>query len=429
MVQGPQHPANKGGLATAQRAFEPDAKSGRERRSKPRSKRERGRLIGKLRAQAWAIIIGAMNEIRHMKNDPVGDAEGARLAALAADIRLWARELGFAALGIADADLGDAGEGLRRWLAAGCHGNMDYMARHVSGRARPAELVPGTSRVILARMDYWPQAAPPAEILADGALAYISRYALGRDYHKVLRGRLQKLAERIAQAVPAQCRVFTDSAPVLEVELAGRCGLGWRGKHTLLIGRETGSYFFLGEIFIDLPLPVDTGASGHCGRCAACLRACPTGAITAPWRLDARRCISYLTIEHPGPIPEALRAQIGNRIYGCDDCQLVCPWNRHARPGTEKEFAVRHGLDRASLHRLFAWSEADFLERMAGSAIRRIGHERWLRNIAVALGNAPTGPEVLAALYARADAPSPLVREHVQWALWRHEQARKELNQ
>ena len=298
---------------------------------------------------------------------------------------------------------------------------MHYMARHEAERLHPATLVPGARRVISVCMDYWPDAVSAAAALVDGSLAYVSRYAVGRDYHKVLRARLQRLAERIVEAAPAHCRVFTDSAPVLEVELAQRAGLGWRGKHTLLLRRDAGSFFFLGEIFIDLPLPVDAPVSGHCGTCDACIEVCPTGAIIAPYELDARRCISYLTIEHPGHISEPLRPLIGNRIYGCDDCQLACPWNRHARPSAEADFAVRHGLDQAPLTALFAWSEAEFLVRTAGSAIRRIGYERWSRNIAVALGNAPKTPEVLAALRARADDPSALVREHVRWALARQE--------
>ncbi|MDR1854086.1 MAG: tRNA epoxyqueuosine(34) reductase QueG [Azoarcus sp.] len=354
--------------------------------------------------------------------DPVSDAAtAASLAELAADIRRWAAELGFAALAIAPAETPPAAaDALRRWLAAGHHGDMHYMTRHVAERLQPATLVPGAQRVICGRRNYLPAAAPAAAVLANPALAYVSRYALGRDYHKVLRARLQKLVERIAARTPARCRVFTDSAPVLEVALAQRAGLGWRGKHTLLLGRDTGSYFFLGEIFIDLPLPLDAPAADHCGTCAACLAACPTAAIVAPHELDARRCISYLTIEHPGAIPEPLRPQIGNRIYGCDDCQLVCPWNRFARQTEIKDFAVRQGLDRAPLTTLFAWSEAEFLARTAGSAIRRIGFERWSRNIAVALGNAPKTPQVVAALRARVDDASLLVREHVQWALARH---------
>ncbi|MDR1423006.1 MAG: tRNA epoxyqueuosine(34) reductase QueG [Azoarcus sp.] len=362
-----------------------------------------------------------MSENDHLL-EPVRDATALpHLTALAADIRRWAAELGFSALTIAAADLPGAGERLRRWLAAGRHGDMHYMARHEAERSHPATLVPGARRVISVRMDYWPEAVCAAATLADGGLAYVSRYAVGRDYHKVLRARLQRLAERIGAAAPAHCRVFTDSAPVLEVELAQRAGLGWRGKHTLLLCRDAGSFFFLGEIFIDLPLPLDAPVAGHCGTCEACIEACPTGAIVAPYTLDARRCISYLTIEHPGHIPEPLRPLIGNRIYGCDDCQLVCPWNRHTRPSAEADFAVRHDLDRAPLTVLFAWSEATFLARTAGSAIRRIGYERWLRNIAVALGNAPKTPEVLTALRARADEPSALVREHVRWALARRQ--------
>ncbi len=337
-----------------------------------------------------------------------------------AQIRQWGREFGFNAIGVGGIDLTDAEPGLMAWVEAGFHGDMDYMARRGLKRARAAELVPGTVRVISARMDYWPAAADAGAALADPQRAYVSRYALGRDYHKVLRARLQKLAERIAAAVPHQYRVFTDSAPVLEVEHASRNGLGWRGKHTLLLDRSAGSWFFLGEIFTDLPLPVDERLEPHCGRCTACIDACPTGAIVAPYRVDARRCISYLTIELQGAIPEALRPQLGNRIYGCDDCQLACPWNRFAQLSCEPDFAPRHRLDSATLVELFAWSAADFAERTAGSPIYRIGHERWLRNIAVALGNAPTTAAVLAALQARAQDDSAIVREHVAWALDRH---------
>ncbi|GAA5173255.1 tRNA epoxyqueuosine(34) reductase QueG [Niveibacterium umoris] len=342
-------------------------------------------------------------------------------AQLAAQIKEWGRALGFSAVGIAGVDLGDAEGALEAWLAAGYHGEMDYMARHGAKRARPAELVPGTLSVISVRLDYWPQAADANAQLADPARAYVSRYALGRDYHKVLRNRLQKLAERIeAEVGPRGHRVFVDSAPVLEVELATRAGNGWRGKHTLLLDRDGGSTFFLGELFIDIALPADTPTAPHCGSCSACIDACPTGAIVAPYKVDARRCISYLTIELKGAIPVALRPQIGNRIYGCDDCQLVCPWNRFSRPTAEPDFTPRNGLDAASLVELFGWSEADFATRMAGSAIHRIGHERWLRNIAVALGNAPGTPDVLAALQSRADDPSAVVREHVSWALAQH---------
>ena len=295
------------------------------------------------------------------------------------------------------------------------------MAKHGAKRARPAELVPGTLRVISARMNYYPDGAKDTHsVLADGSRAFISRYALGRDYHKVLRNRLEKLAQQIRAEVKCQCRVFTDSAPVLEVELAQKAHLGWRGKHTLLLSREQGSWFFLGEIYIDLPLPVDMPRENHCGTCDACIAICPTQAITAPYQLDARRCISYLTIELKGCIPEELRPLIGNRIYGCDDCQLVCPWNRFAQTSIEPDFAVRNGLDDIALTELFAWDAAQFSARFAGSSIHRIGHEQWQRNIAVALGNAPTSPEVLAALRLGLQSPSSLVVEHVQWALCRH---------
>ncbi|MFO1323183.1 MAG: tRNA epoxyqueuosine(34) reductase QueG [Burkholderiales bacterium] len=343
-------------------------------------------------------------------------------ARLAAYIGEWGRALGFQEIGIADTELSEAEDHLQRWLAAGRHGEMAYMARHGTARARPAQLVPGTVRVITARMNYWPdRAAPPHAILSDPTRAYVARYALGRDYHKVLRARLARLVDRIAADVGAfGYRVFTDSAPVLEVALAAKSGLGWRGKHTLLLTRTMGSYFFLGEIYTDLPLPATPAASEHCGTCDACIGACPTGAIVAPYELDARRCISYLTIELAGAIPEPLRPLVGNRVYGCDDCQLACPWNRFAQAATEHDFsAVRHGLDGATLVELFAWSEGEFAQRMAGSAIRRIGYARWLRNLAVGLGNAPRTEAVIAALERRADDPSPLVREHVAWALAR----------
>ncbi len=324
-------------------------------------------------------------------------------------------------MGIADCELGAAETGLLDWLAKGFHGEMDYMATHGVKRSRPAELVPGTVRIISARLDYFPPAsAGPHAVLADADAAYVSRYALGRDYHKVLRNRLQSLAEKIGAEIGTHhYRVFTDSAPVLEVELAAKSGLGWRGKHTLLLNRAHGSWFFLGEIYTDLPLPVDAPEANHCGSCQACIDVCPTQAIVAPYSLDARRCISYLTIELKGSIPVELRPLIGNRIYGCDDCQLVCPWNRFAQTAALPDFAVRNGLDHARLTELFAWSETEFNDRLAGSAIRRIGHERWLRNIAVALGNAQRSPDVEAALRARQDHPSALVREHVAWALHR----------
>jgi epoxyqueuosine reductase len=341
-------------------------------------------------------------------------------ADLAQRIKAWAAELGFQGAGIAEADLSAAEPRLLEWLGKGWHGEMEYMARHGALRARPAELKPGTLRVISCRMNY---AADVAEgISAEGSRAYVARYARGRDYHKVLRDRLQKLCDRIAaQAGAFGYRAFTDSAPVMEVELARLAGLGWRGKHTLLLSRDAGSWFFLGEILCDLPIPVDEEEKDHCGTCQRCIDVCPTQAIVAPYQLDARRCISYLTIEHKSAIPEELRALIGNRVYGCDDCQVVCPWNGFAQPTREKDFAVRNGLDRATLVELFAWTQAQFDERMQGSAIRRIGYERWLRNLAVGLGNAPTSPDVVKALISRKEDSSPLVKEHVEWALSRHE--------
>jgi epoxyqueuosine reductase len=355
----------------------------------------------------------------NMHNTPVMDWN-----LLATQIKHWGHELGFDAVGISSATANPQAEaGLLAWLAEGCHGSMDYMARHGLKRARPAELLPGTCAVISLRIDYWPQAADARAVLADATLGYISRYALGRDYHKLLRARLQQLVERIEAAIgPCIQRGYTDSAPLLEVDFAGRAGLGWRGKHTLLLTR-TGSSFFLGEILTSLPLPADDSQPAHCGRCNACITACPTQAIVAPYRIDARRCISYLTIEHAGAIPTELRRPLGNRIYGCDDCQLACPWQAHAPLTREADFAVRHALDRTPLTALFAWSENEFKERLAGSPIYRIGHERWLRNIAVALGNALTAcqgesrDEILRALQTRASDPSALVREHVAWAL------------
>jgi len=360
------------------------------------------------------------------------DAAGSvDFAALARRIDGWGRELGFGAIGVSDVDLGDAPARLADWIAAGRHGTMDYMARHAALRAAPGELVPGAIRVISARLDYWPADARDAnEVLADPRRAYVSRYALGRDYHKVLRGKLQRLADRIAGEVGAfGYRVFCDSAPVMEVALASKAGLGWRGKHTLLLSRDAGSQFFLGEIYTDLPLPPTAPVTDHCGSCRACLDACPTAAILAPYELDARRCISYLTIELHGPIPEELRPLVGNRVYGCDDCQLACPWNKYARAAAEPDLArVRNGLDDAALPDLFAWTREDFESRMSGSAIRRIGYERWLRNLAVALGNAPTTPTVVAALRSRVDDASALVREHVAWALERHAERNKSVD-
>jgi len=344
-------------------------------------------------------------------------------AALSARVKRWGLEAGFDAVAISGIDLAREEAHLLEWLGRGWHGAMDYMARHGARRARPAELVPGTASVVTVRMDYRSGAARDAdEVLADPALAYVSRYALGRDYHKVLRARLQALADRmVAELGEFPYRAFTDSAPVMEVALAARAGLGWQGKHTLLLTREAGSLYFLGELFVGLDLARDEPVTGHCGTCERCLEACPTRAIVAPWQLDARRCISYLTIENPGPIPEDLRPAIGNRIYGCDDCQLACPWNKYARKARVPDFATRNGLDAATLVELFSWTREEFESRLEGSAIRRIGHARWLRNIAVALGNAPASPEALAALRARADDADPLVREHVAWAIGRQE--------
>jgi epoxyqueuosine reductase len=343
-------------------------------------------------------------------------------------IRAWGRELGFDAIGFAGVDLPVGEANLNAWLAAGYHGTMDYMAAHGSKRSRPAELVPGTRSIITARMNYHVPGSA-TEPIADPARAVISRYALGRDYHKLIRTRLQKLAERmqgeLEDASHYSYRVFTDSAPVMEEELAASSGLGWRGKHTLLLDRDVGSYFFLGELFTSLPLPPDASVADHCGTCTACLQSCPTDAFAGPYRLDARRCISYLTIELKEAIPESLRSLLGNRIYGCDDCQMACPWNRFAPDTREADFLPREGLDSASLIDLFAWTEGEFERRLQGSPIRRIGHERWLRNIAVAMGNAigdammDSGlrEQMMAALRARADHPSALVREHVAWAL------------
>ena len=341
-------------------------------------------------------------------------------------VRAWlaarARELGFARLGVTGVELAEDERHLLRWLEAGLHGRMHYMARHGTLRSRPGELLPGAVRVLSVRMDYWPAEARPAEaVLADPAIGYVSRYALGRDYHKIMRTALARLARELAARIGSfGYRVCVDSAPVLEKALARNGGLGWIGKHTNLIAREAGSWFFLGEMLTDLPLPLDAPASAHCGTCSECIRVCPTEAIIAPYRLDARRCISYLTIELDGAIPLELRTAIGNRIYGCDDCQLVCPWNKFARAATHPDFKVRHGLDAARLTALAAWSETEFNDRMRGSAIYRIGYERWSRNIAVALGNAPPDPSVSAALRRQREHASPLVREHIDWALARH---------
>ena len=351
--------------------------------------------------------------------------------ALLAQLRGWALAEGFSQIGVADVDLGSAEAGLQSWLLNGFQGSMDYMARHGLKRARPAELVPGTVRVITARLDYLPRSAPADwqaaewQRLSRPAEAVVSIYARGRDYHKVMRNRLQRVADRLAQAVgPFGHRVFTDSAPVLEVELASKSGIGWRGKHTLALHRDGGSMFFLGEIYVDLPLPITEPVPPHCGSCSACIDVCPTQAIVAPYRLDARRCISYLTIEHDGPIPVELRAAMGNRIYGCDDCQLACPWNKYAQRATLPDFDARAPLDGASLVELWRWDEAEFLRRTEGSAIRRIGHARWRRNVAVAMGNAlragvsaEHGEALREALQREREPADALLREHIDWAL------------
>ncbi|MDP1791402.1 MAG: tRNA epoxyqueuosine(34) reductase QueG [Methylibium sp.] len=347
--------------------------------------------------------------------------------AVMAGLRREARELGFSQIGVADVDLRSAEPGLLAWLAQGFHGSMHYMALHGLKRARPGELVPGTVRVITARMDYLPASLPEGwqaiefERLRRPEAATVSLYARGRDYHKVLRARLQTLAERLARQLgPFGHRVFTDSAPVLEVELASRSGIGWRGKHTLALSREAGSMFFLGEIYVDLALPLTDPVDAHCGSCRACIDICPTQAIVGERRVDARRCISYLTIEHDGPIPAELRAPMGNRIYGCDDCQLVCPWNKYASRAVLPDFDTREAFEAPDLLGLWAWSEAEFLKRTEGSAIRRIGHARWRRNLAVALGNAwrESGDPVVAhALQSARDGASELLREHIDWAL------------
>ncbi|PKO33284.1 MAG: tRNA epoxyqueuosine(34) reductase QueG [Betaproteobacteria bacterium HGW-Betaproteobacteria-7] len=398
MAQRPDQRADQGRLASAQVTFEIDDQPGAQARCQQFPETLSGSLVGQ-------VINGGNIGAMHDQDSTVD------YTALREEIRAAGRKLGFVAVGVARADPGPAASRLRAWLAEGCHGEMDYMARHAELRAQPQQLHPGTLTVISAALDYLPhdQPAPPADVAA------ISRYAQGRDYHKVVRGRLQKLADAIAGVVgPFGYRVFSDSAPVMEVEFARQAGLGWRGKHTLLLSKQ-GSWRFLGEIYTDLPLPPDDPVEEHCGTCSACLAACPTGAIVAPYRVDARRCISYLTIELAGAIPEELRPLLGNRIYGCDDCQLCCPWNRFAQLG-DGEFAPRHGLDSASLVALFAWTEEEFEQRLAGNPIRRIGHERWLRNIAVALGNGPPTAAARAALQSHAGHPSALVREHVTWA-------------
>lgn len=373
-------------------------------------------------------VVGGLGYHRNMSSHSPslisGPAPLGNLDDLVARIRAWGLELGFGAVGIADLDLRDAGERLREWVEQGMHGEMDYMERQLPMRLEPAQLVPNALSAIMVRLDYAP--APGSEIaarqqaaLADGETAVMASYALGRDYHKVLRQKLQKLADRISDHIgPFGYRAFTDSAPLMEVELARKAGIGWRGKHTLLLSRE-GSWFFIGEILTDLPLPADDTQTPHCGSCRRCMVACPTQAIVAPYVLDARRCISYLTIELKGSIPESLRPLIGTRVYGCDDCQTACPWNKYAQASAVPDFAPRHGLDASSLIDLFAWTEQEFDVRTQGSAIRRVGHERWLRNIAVGLGNAAPSTAACVALVSRAEHPSALVREHVEWALTR----------
>ena len=338
---------------------------------------------------------------------------------LAQQIKAWGKELGFSEVGITDIDLSKHEQQLQRWLDAGFHGSMDYMAAHGMKRARPDELIPGTQRVISVKMNYLPPDAGFAKTLKNKQKAYISRYALGRDYHKLIRNRLKKLGQKIEQEVGEYgFRPFVDSAPVLERQLAEKAGLGWRGKHSLLINKEAGSWFFLGELFIDLPLPIENENTFEgCGKCVACITLCPTGAIVEPYVVDARKCISYLTIEHQGPIPEQYRTLLGNRVYGCDDCQLVCPWNRYGQITDERDFHPRTQLKDKDLLELFSWDETTFLKNTEGSPIRRIGHERWLRNLAVGLGNANFDPDIISALEQKIDGCSDLVKEHIQWAL------------
>ncbi len=402
MSERPNQRPCQGCLAGAKVAFEENHQARQQRLREISAERLGRRFVGQIENGG---NIRAMHD-QDSKLDYV---------ALKARIRELGRELGFADIGVARAEPGAAVDRLRAWLAAGMHGEMDYMARHFELRARPQQLEAGTVTVIAAALDYLPH----DKTADDPGQAAISRYAQGRDYHKVVRSRLQKLATAIGELTgPFGYRVFSDSAPVMEVEYASQAGLGWRGKHTLLLSRH-GSWRFLGEIYCDLPLPPDAPVDEHCGSCRACLDTCPTGAIVAPYVVDARRCISYLTIELAGAIPEEFRPLLGNRIYGCDDCQTCCPWNRFAQLG-DPDFAPRHGLDSATLIELFAWSEQQFNDRLAGNPIRRIGHERWLRNIAVALGNGPASPAAIAALQARSNEPSALVREHVAWALTRY---------
>jgi len=346
------------------------------------------------------------------------------LSTLPQQIKSWGTALGFQQTGIAGIDLHTAETQLQQWLAQGFQGDMDWMGKHGSKRTHPEELHAGTVSIISVRMDYLPATEEDLwDVLHNSERAYISRYALGRDYHKLMRKRLQQLADKISEAIgPFGYRVFVDSAPVMEKPIAQNAGLGWAGKHSNIINRDAGSWFFLGEIYTDLALPSDAAyEENHCGTCSACIDVCPTKAIVAPYQVDARRCISYLTIEHPGSIPVEFRKAIGNRIYGCDDCQLVCPWNRFATFSAEKDYQPRHGLDTATLVELFAWNEETFLNNTKGSAIRRIGHERWLRNLAIALGNATASPDIVKSLAERKSDKSEVVREHVHWALQQHE--------
>ncbi len=341
---------------------------------------------------------------------------------LADSIKVWGQDLGFQQIGITDTNLTEAEEKLWQWLDNGMHGEMEYMSRHGTKRTKPEQLIPGTLRIISARMDYYPPNSKPINrILDDPESAFISRYALGKDYHKLIRKRLEKLAQKIRHRTGSFAyRAFADSAPVMEKPIAQQAGLGWLGKHSNLINRKAGSWFFLGELYTDLPLPIDSPETNHCGECSACIPACPTNAITEPYVVDARRCIAYLTIELKGSIPLELRPLIGNRIFGCDDCQVVCPWNRFAKDSDEPGFSAREYLDAPKLIELFRWSEDEFYKKTEGSAIRRIGYQRWLRNIATALGSAPPSAELLAALKSRLDDESGLVREHVQWAINQH---------
>ena len=375
-------------------------------------------------SEVYRARSGICHNLAMDQRPPIASDQLGADTALLDRIREWGDALGFQALGFTGVDLQQHEEYLQKWLAKGYHGEMEWMARHGSKRSQPNALVPGTCTVITARMDYLPKGADAEQVLSQSELAYISRYALGRDYHKLMRARLAKLARQIeTQLGTGRYRAFVDSAPVLERALAENAGLGWIGKNTMLLNDKAGSWFFLGEIYTDIPLPPDPPqATQHCGTCQACLDICPTQAFVAPWVLDARKCISYLTIEFDGVIPEALRRAMGNRIYGCDDCQLVCPWNKFAAQTREPDFAPRHQLDSITLATCFGWDEATFLARTEGSAIRRIGYSQWRRNVAIALGNADTSDAVVRALQSAVDDPSAVVREHVLWALAQHTQ-------